>query len=528
MKNKLSYWERRQVQNTYENFHKAQEVADQISKLYLKASRYLSIQSDEVFEKYQTKHGLSEVEARQLINNLQDKTSTDELLEKLRNSDSGEDKKILLAKLEAPAYQARLERMQMLQNQIDFIMQDIYLQEKDFSTSFYIDLASEAYYKSVFEIQKQANVAFSFNHINAKQIDDVINSKWSGKNYSKRIWGNTRTLAQNTKEELLINLVTGRTNREAAEIIADKFGQGAMQARRLVWTESAYVSGELNAEAYQECGVEKYRFLATLDLRTSKVCRILDGKVFFLKDRKVGVNYNPMHPWCRSTTTAYISDELLAKMKRWARDPVTGKGMEVPADMTYEQWYDKYVSGNPKVEIEQKRIKNQHSDRKQHEKYREILGDKIPKSFVKFQDLKYNDSEKWDEIKAEKQDRLNQMDFTDMNGLIGRLGNKEVRLWYKSKMNEISGKLDNTQPLEQQARQAHFMRNDVRTNARELMADQEARVMLDRDKPNISFDELVRNKERSYGLKGDAAYKDIIRSSRISNKQYDKKAGLEE
>lgn len=28
---------------------------------------------------------------------------------------------------------------------------------------------------------------------------------------------------------------------------------------------------------------------------------------------------------------------------RWARDPVTGKSMTVPADMTYSQWYEKYV-----------------------------------------------------------------------------------------------------------------------------------------------------------------------------------------
>lgn len=28
---------------------------------------------------------------------------------------------------------------------------------------------------------------------------------------------------------------------------------------------------------------------------------------------------------------------------RWARDPVTGRSMTVPADMTYAQWYEKYV-----------------------------------------------------------------------------------------------------------------------------------------------------------------------------------------
>lgn len=31
---------------------------------------------------------------------------------------------------------------------------------------------------------------------------------------------------------------------------------------------------------------------------------------------------------------------------RWARDPVTGKSMTVPADMTYSQWYEKYVEKN--------------------------------------------------------------------------------------------------------------------------------------------------------------------------------------
>lgn len=31
---------------------------------------------------------------------------------------------------------------------------------------------------------------------------------------------------------------------------------------------------------------------------------------------------------------------------RWARDPVTGKSMTVPADMTYAQWYEKYVEKN--------------------------------------------------------------------------------------------------------------------------------------------------------------------------------------
>lgn len=338
-----NYWERRRVQDAFNYFQKAEDTADQISKVYLKASRLLSLEADEIFEKYQTKHGLSEAEALRFINTMQDKTSLDELLQQLKNGDKDESKKRLLSVLEAPAYQARLERLRQLQNQLDLLMKDVYRQEKSFSTSFYTDLANESYYRSIYNIQQRADAAFSFGHLSAKTVDKVINSRWSGKNYSERIWDNTRALAQDLKEELLINLITGRTNRETSAIIANKFGQGASNARRLVRTESNYVSGELNAAAYEECGIVKYKYLATLDLKTSLICRELDGKIFLLIERIVGKNYPPLHPWCRSTTISVVDESLISKLQRSAIDPNTGQRIKVPADMNFSEWYKKYV-----------------------------------------------------------------------------------------------------------------------------------------------------------------------------------------
>ena len=224
---------------------------------------------------------------------------------------------------------------------------------------------------------------------------------WSGKHYSTRIWNNTKDLAQTLKEEMLVSLLTGRPERETAELISLKFASGAMQARRLVRTESAFVSGELTAKAYEECEIEKYRFLATLDLKTSKICRELDGKVFQVSERKKGQNYPPMHPWCRSTTISIIDEDILKKMERRAYDPKTGRTMMVPANMTYQQWYQKYVDGNPEELAEEKAIKNHASDKKQYEEYRKILGTEILDSFVKFQKMKYNEPEKLEFIKLD-------------------------------------------------------------------------------------------------------------------------------
>lgn len=341
----LSYWERRQIDDMYRYMQSAEDCADQISKLYRKASRYLSLQADGIFERFQTKHKLSDAEARALLNVIQDRTSLDELMRQLKNTKNTPEKQELIQKLEAPAYQARLERLRQLQNQIDYVMKNIYQQERDFSTSHYIDLANEAYYRSIYRLQQRVGAAFSFGHVSAKQIDKAVGSRWSGRNYSERIWRNTRLLAQSLKEELLVNLVTGRTNREVAEIIANKFGQGAFNARRLVRTESNFVATQMNFEAYEDAGIEEYQYLATLDLRTSQVCRELDGQIFPVKEKKVGTNCPPMHPWCRSTTISVVNKEWVEDMQRSALDPTTGKKIKVPWSLSYQQWYGKHVKG---------------------------------------------------------------------------------------------------------------------------------------------------------------------------------------
>lgn len=406
------YWENRAAWRMYEEMQKAEGTADDIAKIYLQSSKYLQLQMEGIFERYRSKHKLSEADARRLLDSM-DGTTVQEMLQKLRDGESDKAKKGLLAELEAPAYQARITRLMELQNRIDYVMQNIYHQEQQISTAFYESLAKDTYYRSIFETQKQTGLAFSFSHIVDKQIDRVLSMNWSGKHYSERIWKNTGDLAQELKRELLANLLTGRSEREAAEVISNRFASGAMQARRLVRTESCFVSGELTAKAYKECGIEHYRFLATLDLRTSETCRSMDGKVFPVSERQQEVNYPPMHPWCRSTTISTISDEELKKMERRAYNPKTGKTEFVPGSMTYGEWYKKYVEGNPEALAEEKAIKNHASDKKQYEQYKKILGKDIPDSFVKFQKMKYNEPEKWRFTKLDIQRRRELMEHPE-------------------------------------------------------------------------------------------------------------------
>ncbi len=403
----LKYWEHRQAERMFEYMQSAEDTADEISKLYQKASRYISHELDRIFERYKRKHHLTDVEAYRLLNTLRDKASLDELKQALKAPGRGQTAADLLAELESPAYQARLERLQQLQNQIDLAMQEIYNQEKVRNTSHYVDLANEAYYKSIFDIQQRTGVGFSFSLIDPKVIETVINSKWSGENYSKRIWNNTQALAKDLKQELLVSLITGRTDRETADIIANKHAQGASNARRLVRTESCNLANQMEMLSYEECGIETYIYVATLDFKTSEECRRLDGKRFPVAEQQPGKNCPPLHPWCRSTTICDISAEELAQMKRRARDPETGKTITVPADMTYDEWKKKYVD---KQEESQKRYADRREERKQRHSQgwrRQFMRNGSAEPEKTWRE-KYNETVEKEAVLKERLDQLNQ------------------------------------------------------------------------------------------------------------------------
>ena len=295
-------------------------------------------------------------------------------------------------------------------------------------------------------------------------------------------------------------------------------------AETLVRSETAHFMNQGQRMAYEEIGIKQYRFVAALSELTCDTCGNLDGSVFDTDKAVEGENFPPIHPRCRCVTI--MADVNLTS--RIAREPLTGENYKVDGSMTFDEWKNG-LSDEQKnaLELHVKQMRNRSADKVQYEKYSQIFGKEFPKTLDDFVDMKYNDSDRWEQFKSEKQERLNQMDFKDMNGLVEKLGNKEVRLWYKAHDENILNLIDQTQTLEQQARQAHSLRSQYRFEARELMKNQKERKWLDENKKSITFDELVEHKKLKYGLSGEDIYKDIIRSSGTTNKVYDKKAGVD-
>ncbi|MBY4982808.1 minor capsid protein, partial [Streptococcus suis] len=360
-------------------------------------SRHITSKIDQIFESYRRDHGLTEDEAKRVLASVKDLSDIRELKLALQNTTDSEEIRQLLILLDSAPYASRIERYEALQREMDNLPTRLYKAENEASRTFYDEFIPDAYYHSIFDLQQQSGVAFDFNRIDPEEIRAIQQTPWLGANYSERIWGNTQALANELQKQLAVSLLTGRSAHETAEVINAQFGKGSYNSRRLVRTEASHFHAEMEALAYEEAEVERYRLVAVLDLRTSSICREHDGEVYLVSERVKGKNYPPLHPWCRTVTIALDDEEWLVKATRSARDPVTGKTIQVPANMTYKDWYEKYVK--PKYKADNLDIWKIERANNQYEKYKSILGDKAPKSLEDYIDLKYNDREGLEQLK---------------------------------------------------------------------------------------------------------------------------------
>jgi SPP1 gp7 family putative phage head morphogenesis protein len=123
----------------------------------------------------------------------------------------------------------------------------------------------------------------------------------------------------------------------------------------LARTSVLAASNEARHDVMRQAGIDVEIYKATLDSRTSAVCRGLDGKVF---DFGVGPQ-PPIHPNCRSVRLAVPDDMTAAEMKRELE--VSTRGPSGKTEIKKYQTYGTWLQTQPKEFIEsvigQKRTK---------------------------------------------------------------------------------------------------------------------------------------------------------------------------
>lgn len=206
---------------------------------------------------------------------------------------------------------------------------------------------SEKYYRTAFEIQKGVGVGFDVFKLPSHKIKAVLGRPWTadGIHFSDRIWTDKVKLIRELDTTFTQAVIRGFEPKKVISEISKRLRVKEHNVARLILTENKALQSRAELDSYKELGVEKYEILATLDLRTSQICRGMDGKIFKVSEFEIGVTAPPFHPYCRTTTIPYDEDvdEFFGKSEtRAARDNERGYYL-VPASMKYQEWYDTYV-----------------------------------------------------------------------------------------------------------------------------------------------------------------------------------------
>lgn len=392
-----SYWKDR-ANLRMNSYHKnSDKTIYKINNAYDKAIEDINKDIKNIFYKFQSDSGMSIAEAKDLLNTKIPKSELESIRSKINGIQDKNLKRYLMAQLNTKAYNSRMTRLEALKESIYINTKRIADVEFVQSELRYIKNINEAYYRNIYDIQKGTGIVTDFATMPVSAIEEILKNDWSGKHYSERVWGNSEVLAAKLEEVITNGLMSGKSSKKMAVELADLSQYGKMAAERLIRTETTYITNMAELESYKELDIDRYIFVATLDLRTSTMCREMDGKIIEVSKGIPGENLPPLHPWCRSTTRAYFEGMT---RKRRARDPETGKNYIIE-NMNYDEWYQKFVVdkyGEQKAETFQKMIKNKSSDIEQHKRYIKELNEIVSKKLEDFQKIKYTKKEEWSRI----------------------------------------------------------------------------------------------------------------------------------
>lgn len=161
--------------------------------------------------------------------------------------------------------------------------------------------------ETIDEYKRQSGILEPHINYGADTVSVIVNSSFYNANFSQRLWGNGESLKSviNTTVNRLI--LQGVHPDKMIGELRKLFGVSYSEARRVLITESARVQGDVQIDSIEQAGFKSYIYIA--ERRACVICVSLNGKVFLVKDKEIGLNMYPMHPNCRCRIAPYEDEK---------------------------------------------------------------------------------------------------------------------------------------------------------------------------------------------------------------------------
>ncbi|MFS0776077.1 minor capsid protein [Neobacillus sp. 3P2-tot-E-2] len=180
------------------------------------------------------------------------------------------------------------------------------IETKHFNTIL-TDIYKQSYYQTAFTLETGTQAVIDFALLKPEFVKEAIVFNWSGVPFSERIWGNNDALVKALRTELTQGIIQGESIDRMARRMRKSFNTSVYNSQRLMRTESARVISSAQEKLYEGSGVvQELIYTATLDNKTSEICRSRDSKRWKIDDPKRPKI--PAHPNCRSCWIPAVSN----------------------------------------------------------------------------------------------------------------------------------------------------------------------------------------------------------------------------
>lgn len=302
-------WEKR-IEKLNENvFRESEEYVKGIRKIYDFEVNKIQDKIYNHLTKLQAEAGgISLFEAKKMLNDKElslFKMDLDEFMKKSKGSITPE----IERELDIISHRVRISRLQAMELELKKTVANLMSKEDKGLFNHLGKTYEKRYYNELYELHRIVGYS-NFQSIDKGTLKTILKTPWTsdGNEFSNRIWGRGNKLVNSLKDNLTRDIIRGTSPDESIKNIAKEFETSKYNAVRLVMTETAAINSKAVQDSYKKLGVEKYEIVATLDLKTSQICRDMDGRVFDYKDYKIGITAPPFHPNCYDKETEVLTN----------------------------------------------------------------------------------------------------------------------------------------------------------------------------------------------------------------------------
>lgn len=337
-KKQIEYWQARNERTFLEGEKDILDYAESLKKQYTNAANKIEEEIQKFYGKFAVDNNYTMADLKKLLNRDELKSFKESIKDIADYAKKHKLDKDFETQIKLLRAKSKISRLDELKTKINFEVEKLY-SDVNISLGEQLEQSFEdGYYKTIFNQQKFLGFSDNFAMLNQKAIQKAVTTPYMTENYSDVLWKNKTNLMNILNQQIPQGIILGYNPNKTAKIASQQLGSKYKSTARLIRTEYNLILNDATAQGYKEANIEKYQLLATLDSRTSDICRDMDGEIFKVKEKEVGVNYPPFHPNCRTTTIPYFEpDEFDTEIEQYIKDE-DGYKHRIEDETDYLEW----------------------------------------------------------------------------------------------------------------------------------------------------------------------------------------------